>query len=83
MHESDLVRRAQSGDQGAFALLFEAHRNQAFRTACLITREPALAEDLTQEAFVRAYLNIGRCDPDRPFLPWLLQILINLCRNAV
>ena len=83
MPESDLIRRTQAGDQAAFAQLFAAHRERAFRTACLITQDRSLAEDMTQEAFVRAYLHISRCDPDRPFLPWLLRILINLCRNAV
>jgi RNA polymerase sigma-70 factor (ECF subfamily) len=81
--DADLVRRARTGDMAAFGELFAAYRVRAYRTAFLIAQERGLAEDLTQEAFIRAYQAIGRCDPDRPFLPWLLRILINLSRTAV
>lgn len=78
-----MIRRAQSGDRGAFGELFQAYQVKAFRTAYLITRDRHLAEDMTQEAFVRAYLAIKRCDPDRPFAPWFFRILINICRTTV
>lgn len=83
MGEPDQIRRAQAGDRAAMGELFETYRVRAFRAAFLITRDRMLSEDMTQEAFVRAYQAVRRCDPERPFLPWLLRILINLCRNAM
>ncbi|HEY3367523.1 MAG TPA: RNA polymerase sigma factor [Symbiobacteriaceae bacterium] len=80
--DAERIRRARAGDRAAFGELFGEYRVRAFRTALLMTRDRVLAEDITQEAFIRAYLAIGRCDPERPFLPWLLRILINLSRNA-
>lgn len=83
MDEATWIRRAQAGDKAGFAALFEQHRTRAIRTAYLMTQDRHLAEDLTQEAFVRAYLAIRKCDPARPFAPWLMRILINLCRTAM
>ncbi len=83
MSDASWIRRAQTGDRSAFGELFQAYQVKAYRTAYLITRDRHLAEDMTQEAFVRAYLAIGRCDPERPFAPWFFRILINLCRTAV
>lgn len=83
MTEAEWIRRAQAGDRAAFGQLYEGYKLKAFRTAFLITRDLHLAEDMTQEAFVRAYLQIGRCDPTRPFAPWFFRILINRCRTAV
>lgn len=82
MTDAEAIRRCHAGEIGAFAQLFEAHQVRAFRTALFQTRDRHLAEDMTQESFVRAYQNIRKCDPDRPFAPWLLRILINLCRTA-
>jgi RNA polymerase sigma factor (sigma-70 family) len=55
----------------------------AHRTAFLVTREGAEAEDAAQTAFVKAYGALGRFDPDRPFRPWLLRIVTNEARNRV
>jgi RNA polymerase sigma-70 factor (ECF subfamily) len=46
-----------------------------------MVRNPADAEDIIQDTVIRAYTNIGRYDPDRPFYPWLLTIGRNLARN--
>jgi RNA polymerase sigma-70 factor (ECF subfamily) len=55
----------------------------AHRTAFLVTREGAEAEDAAQTAFVKAYGALGRFDPQRPFRPWLLRIVTNEARNRV
>lgn len=53
------------------------YQDVAFRTACLILRDPAEAEDAAQEAIVKAYRAIGRFRAGSAFRPWLLKIVSN------
>src|SRR4051794_3794142 len=57
------------------------HQAIAFRTAWLITRSAADAEEAAQDAFVKAYRALGRFRPGEPFRPWLLAIAANEARN--
>lgn len=67
----------------AWEALVRRHQEPAFRLAYLILGDAAQAEDVTQEAFIRAYRHIDRYDPARPFRPWLLAITANLARNQI
>ncbi len=58
------------------------HQLRAVRAAYLIVRDPALAEVIAQEAFLRAYSRIGQFDVNRPFGPWLYRIVVNLALRA-
>jgi RNA polymerase sigma-70 factor, ECF subfamily len=78
---SDLISRAQAGDQAAWEALVRQHEQAAFRLAYLFLGEAAEAGDVAQEAFIRAFRALGRFDLDRPFRPWLLSITANLARN--
>lgn len=81
--EHDVVARAQRGDGDAFAQLVRPHEEIAFRTALLITRNAADAEDAAQEGVVKAYRALGRFRRDAPFRPWLLAIVANEARNRL
>jgi RNA polymerase sigma-70 factor (ECF subfamily) len=81
--ERELVSRARAGDVRAYEELVRAHQGVALRTAYLITRNGAEAEDAAQVGFVKAYTSLGRFDPERPFLPWLLRIVGNEARNRL
>ncbi len=81
MNESELISRAQTGDQAAWEALVREHQQAAFRLAYLFLGETAEAADVAQEAFIRAYRALGRFDLARPFRPWLLSIVANLARN--
>ena len=59
------------------------HQEIAFRVAYLITRSAQDAEDVTQEAFIKAWRALGRFRTDAPFRPWLLTIVANEARNRV
>jgi RNA polymerase sigma-70 factor (ECF subfamily) len=79
--ESDLLARARGGDTDAYEQLVRLHQQLAFRTALVLTRNAADAEEAAQDAFVKAWKSLGRFDPSRPFRPWLLTIVANEARN--
>ena len=81
--ERATIEAARAGDPDAFAPLVERYREVAFRTAYLIARDAGIAEDVAQEAFVRAYLNLRQFRAGDPFRPWLLRIVTNLALNEV
>ncbi|EFL25340.1 carboxysome peptide A [Streptomyces himastatinicus ATCC 53653] len=72
----------RAGETGAYAELVRAHTPIALRTAALMGAG-ADAEDVVQDAFVKAYLALGTFKDDAAFRPWLLRIVANQTRNAV
>jgi RNA polymerase sigma factor (sigma-70 family) len=81
--DGELVRLARDGDDGAYARLIERHRDVVFRSAYLVVRDAAEAEDAAQEAFVKAYHALGRFRIGEPFRPWILRIAANEARNRL
>lgn len=81
LDESDLIGRAQRGDTHAYEELVTAYQGIAFRTAYVIARNAADAEDAAQDGFVKAWRALGRFRSGAPFRPWLLQIVANEARN--
>lgn len=79
--EAILIQQARQGDAVAWEMLVRQHQEAAFRLAYLLLGDPADAEEVAQDAFVRAYLALARFDVARPFKPWLLQITRNLAKN--
>jgi RNA polymerase sigma-70 factor (ECF subfamily) len=76
-----LVLRVQSGDREAFGELVVRYMQRAYFAALGIVGSHDDALDLSQDAFARAFRARGTLDPDRPFYPWLYQILRRLCFN--
>jgi RNA polymerase sigma-70 factor (ECF subfamily) len=70
----------RAGDRDAYAELVNRHAQVAVRTASLLGAGPD-AEDVVQEAFVKAYAALGRFREGAPFRPWLLQIVVRETRN--
>jgi RNA polymerase sigma-70 factor, ECF subfamily len=79
--DTTLVNRARTGDDAAWEGLVRAHQQPVFRLAYLLLGDAADAEDVAQEAFMRAFAALDRFDATRPLQPWLLQITSNLARN--
>jgi RNA polymerase sigma-70 factor (ECF subfamily) len=79
--EAELVEQAKRGDAAAYGALVRQHQEVAFRTAYVITRSAADAEEVAQEAFLKAYRALGRFRAGSPFRPWLLSIVANEARN--
>lgn len=77
--EPELIARARAGDREAFATLYNEHRDVVYRYLSNRARNQHLAEDLTQEVFVRALRRIGTFAwQGRDFCAWLLTIARNL-----
>jgi RNA polymerase sigma-70 factor (ECF subfamily) len=76
--DESLVKRARDGDYAAFEQLFDRHRLMVYRFAYQMSHRRDDAEDLVQEAFVRAYQNLHRYRDEAKFTTWLLRIVSNL-----
>ena len=81
LEETELVGRARDGDVEAYEDLVRMHQRVAMRTAWLVTRNAAEAEDAVQEAFVKAYRALHRFREGAAFRQWLLAIVTNEARN--
>ena len=79
--DGDVVRQVRQGDHNAFVALIRAYQARVFALVLMIVRSRAAAEDVTQDAFVRAFRNLHRYDDTRPIYPWLAAIAIRLAHN--
>jgi RNA polymerase sigma factor (sigma-70 family) len=78
--DAAIVARVRAGDREAYAELVRRHAPTALRTASLLGAGPD-AEDVVQEAFVKAYARLDGFRDGSPFRPWLLRIVTNQARN--
>ncbi|MCS7066540.1 MAG: sigma-70 family RNA polymerase sigma factor [Fimbriimonadales bacterium] len=78
-----LVARCLEGDLSAFDRLVERYKDRVFSLAFRMLGDASWAEDLTQEAFLRAYTRLGLYNPSQPFATWLLCMTARLCLNAL
>ena len=83
MREQEAIARARRGDIAGLEALVRAHQLRAVRTAYLIVGDHALAEDIVQQAFLRAFQRIDQLDPARPFAPWFLRSVANDALKAI
>ena len=75
--EMALVRRAKRGDDEAFAELVRRYDRNVFRIAQHITQNREDAEDVVQEAFLKAYRNLAKFQEQSKFYTWLVRIAVN------
>lgn len=79
--DGSLVLRTLQGDTHAFGALVCRYQRPVFNVCFRLLGERCEAEDLAQEAFVRAYQRLRLFDPQRPFGPWIRRVAANLCYN--
>lgn len=79
--DTELLARVRGGDRDAYSVLVRRHAPVAVRTAALLGAGGD-AEDIVQEAFVKAYAALDRFRVGEPFRPWLLRIVANETRNS-
>lgn len=77
--EQTVIRRVQSGDAEAFALLVEAYQKTIYNLCLRMTGNRADAEDLSQEVFLTAYRRLGDFRGESRFSAWLCRIASNAC----
>lgn len=77
LEDANLIERTRRGDVRAYEELVRKYQEVAFRSAYVITKDPAEAEEATQEAFVKAYYALYRFRGDASFRSWLLRIVAN------
>ncbi len=82
-HDNLLVQKTLKGDNEAFRLIVDRYKNALFNLAYRLTQNRETAEDLAQEAFVRAYEHLERFDQKRSFFTWLYTICSNLTINEL
>ena len=79
--DQQLVLRAQQGDKRAYELLVMKYQRKLGRLLSRLVRDPAEVEDVTQEAFIKAYRALPAFRGDSAFYTWLYRIAINTAKN--
>ncbi|MCX7089235.1 MAG: RNA polymerase sigma factor RpoE [Methylococcales bacterium] len=79
--DSDLVLRVQQGDKRAFDLLVIKYQHRVTQLANRYVKDPSEAQDIAQEAFIKAYRALSDFRGDSAFYTWLYRITINTAKN--
>jgi len=79
--DKKLVERVQKGDKGAFDLLVLKYQHKIVNLIMRYVRDPELAQDIAQEAFIKAYRALPRFRGDSAFYTWMYRIAVNTAKN--
>jgi RNA polymerase sigma-70 factor (ECF subfamily) len=83
--EAQVVRAAigavRRGNREAFARVVDVYQRRLFGLTLMMTRDPSGAEEIAQDAFVRAFTHLDAYDGRRPFYPWISTIAVRLAQN--
>ncbi|MGA1382587.1 MAG: sigma-70 family RNA polymerase sigma factor, partial [Burkholderiaceae bacterium] len=77
----DLVQRVKNGDREAFNLLVLKYQRKVSRLVGRLVRNPDEADDVVQEAFIKAYRALPQFRGDSAFYTWLYRITVNTAKN--
>jgi RNA polymerase sigma-70 factor (ECF subfamily) len=81
--DAELMLRVRDGDAGSFALLLERHRGPVLHFLYRMVQNEAVAEELTQEVFLRVYKSRGNYEPTAKFTTWVFRIATHLALNWI
>jgi RNA polymerase sigma-70 factor (ECF subfamily) len=76
--DTQLIRAVQGGDQASFAVLVRRYSERAYRAAYRVVRDPHQAEEIVQEALIKAYRGLDGFELRSSFYTWLYKIVVNL-----
>ena len=77
--EDEIIRRVRAGDTDAFGLLVDEYQKNVYNLALRMTGSPEDAQDMSQEAFIKAYNSLSSFRGDSKFSVWLYRIVSNVC----
>ncbi|MFD2679139.1 RNA polymerase sigma factor SigW [Bacillus seohaeanensis] len=77
------IKQVLKGDQNAFAEIVELYKDKVFQICYRMLGNRHESEDIAQEAFIRAYVNIHTFNQNRKFSTWLFRIATNLCIDRI
>lgn len=83
MTDIELVGRARGGDESAFRALYDTHVDRIYRLVYRMAGEDDLAQDFTQEAFLRAFQRLDQFRGDAAFSTWLHSIAVSVALNGL
>ena len=81
--DTDLIRQAQRGDRAAFETLVRQYDQAVLKLAYHLTRSEQDAQDIYQEAFLKAYRHVGNFRFECSFYTWIYRIVTNLCLDHI
>lgn len=81
--DAELIRRSREADGDAFAELVRRYEKRVFGIVYRMLNDHTEATDITQETFIKAYTHLDQFDDERPLMPWLATIALNLARNLL
>ncbi|MCX7978749.1 MAG: sigma-70 family RNA polymerase sigma factor [Bdellovibrionaceae bacterium] len=81
--DQDLVEKTKEGDRRAFSELVRRHQKALLRLSLRFMKDLDMAQDIVQEAFIKAYEKLGSFEGRSSFKSWLYQITINAARNRL
>ncbi|HEX4277299.1 MAG TPA: RNA polymerase sigma factor [Bryobacteraceae bacterium] len=82
-YDAELMLRVKRGDDASFGVLLEKHRNPVIHFLYRMVQNPAVAEELAQEVFLRVYRSRASYEPTAKFTTWLFRIATHLALNAL
>lgn len=80
---NELVAKARTGDEDAFAALVQKYTSYLYRTAYALLQDSLEAEDAVQEAFIKVYRSLAQLTDNRAFHSWLTKITTNICLDRL
>jgi RNA polymerase sigma-70 factor (ECF subfamily) len=82
-HDADLVERHRYGDEAAFAEVYQRYSEMVYNLSLRLSGDPAEAEDLSQEIFLRVYRHLGRFRGGASLKTWVYRVALNHCRSRL
>lgn len=79
----ELVEKVKAGDRRAFSELVKRHQRSVLRLSLRFVKDMGAAEDVTQDAFIKAYEKLNSFEGRATFKSWLFQIAVNTARNKI
>lgn len=79
----ELVEKVKAGDRRAFSELVKRHQRSVLRLSLRFVKDMGAAEDVTQDAFIKAYEKLNSFEGRASFKSWLFQIAVNTARNKI